>query len=111
MSTELDHLEPGSGDKTDSLDGSPKLGGEVTGWAAKVEAQIRKFPREAILISFILGALLQSFTGRSVLTRLLRLGMWSARPFLIGFAAWRLYQSVCDGRSSCGGASAAADEF
>ena len=67
-------------------------------WIAQLEDQTRKFPREAILISFLLGALLQIFAGHALLIRLvLRL----ASPIVVTFAAWRLYQSVTS-RSSSG---------
>jgi predicted alpha/beta hydrolase family esterase len=39
-------------------------------WIAQLEDQTRKFPREAILISFLLGALLQIFAGHALLIRL-----------------------------------------
>ena len=66
-------------------------------WIAQLEDQTRKFPREAILISFLLGALLQISAGHALLIRLvLRL----AAPIVVTFAAWRLYQSVCNRRFS-----------
>ena len=39
-------------------------------WIAQLEDQTRKFPREAILISFLAGALLQIFAGHALLSRL-----------------------------------------
>ena len=66
-------------------------------WIAQLEDQTRKFPREAILISFLLGALLQISGGHALLIRLvLRL----ATPIVVTFAAWRLYQSVRNRRFS-----------
>ena len=66
-------------------------------WIAQLEDQTRKFPREAILISFLLGALLQIFAGHALLIRLV---LRSATPIVVTFAAWRLYQSVCNRRFS-----------
>jgi hypothetical protein len=60
-------------------------------WIAQLEDQTRKFPREAILISFLAGALLQIFAGHALLSRLaLRL----ASPIVVTFAAWRLLRST-----------------
>jgi predicted alpha/beta hydrolase family esterase len=67
-------------------------------WIAQLEDQTRKFPREAILISFLLGALLQIFAGHALL---IRLALRLASPIVVTFAAWRLYQSVTS-RSSSG---------
>ena len=67
-------------------------------WIAQLEDQTRKFPREAILISFFLGALLQIFAGHALL---IRLALRLASPIVVTFAAWRLYQSVTS-RSSSG---------
>lgn len=64
-------------------------------WIAQLEDQAQKFPREAILISFLVGAMLQIFAGHALLIRLvLRL----ASPIV--FTAWRLYQSVRNRRFS-----------
>lgn len=60
-------------------------------WIAQLEDQTRKFPREAILISFLAGALLQIFAGHALLSRLV---LKLASPIVVTFAAWRLYQSV-----------------
>jgi hypothetical protein len=59
-------------------------------WLAQLEDQTRKFPREAILISFLAGALLQIFAGQALLTRLL---LKLASPIVVSFAAWGLYQA------------------
>ena len=66
-------------------------------WIAQLEDQTRKFPREAVLIAFLGGALSQIFAGHALLIRLvLRL----ASPIVVAFAAWRLYQSVRNRRFS-----------
>ena len=60
-------------------------------WIAQLEDQTRKFPREAILISFLAGALLQIFAGHALLSRLV---LKLASPIVVTFAAWRLLRSV-----------------
>jgi hypothetical protein len=60
-------------------------------WLAQLEDQTRKFPREALLISFLAGALLQIFAGHALLTRLL---LKLASPIVVSFAAWGLYRAV-----------------
>jgi predicted alpha/beta hydrolase family esterase len=51
-------------------------------WIAQLEDQAQKFPREAILISFLVGAMLQIFAGHALLIRLvLRL----ASPIVVTF--------------------------
>jgi hypothetical protein len=104
MSTELHHTEadPSRGDLPA---GSPGSEGHTTGhWIEGLEDRARRFPRESLQISFLLGALLQILGGRGLLPKLVGLMLWLARPILLGFAAWRLYQLVA-GRSSCGKAS------
>ena len=60
-------------------------------WLAQLEDQTRKFPREAILVSFLAGALLEIFAGHALLTRLL---LKAASPIAVSFAAWELYRAV-----------------
>lgn len=60
-------------------------------WIAQLEDQTRKFPREAILVSFLAGALLQIFAGHALLSRLV---LKLASPIVLTFAAWRLLRSV-----------------
>ena len=103
MNTELDHTEAHSLNKTDLPDGRSGPEGDITGrWIARLEDQTRRFPRESLLMSYLLGALLQSFPGRGLLPKLINLALRLVRPILFGFAAWRLYQLVRDGRSSSG---------
>lgn len=103
MSTELHHTEAHSLDKTDLPDGLSGREGDITGrWLARLGDQTRKYPRESLLISFLVGALLQNFPGRGLLPKLINLAMRLVRPLLFGFATWRLYQLVRDGRSSWG---------
>ena len=65
----------------------------VSRWLAQLEDQVRRSPREAILIAFLVGTLLQVFAIRSLLLNLMRLVLWLATPILFGFAVWKLYQS------------------
>jgi hypothetical protein len=110
MSTELHHTEALPLDRTDLPDDSPGPQGDIIGrWIAPLEDQTRRFPRESLQISFLLGALLQIFVGRGLLARLVGLMLWLARPILFGFAAWRLYQLVAR-RSSSGKKSVAVNE-
>jgi hypothetical protein len=109
MSTELYHTEadPGRNDLPAGLPGSE---GHITGhWIEALEDRARRFPRESLQISFLLGALLQIFGGRGLLPKLVGLMLWLARPMLVGFAAWRLYQLVAR-RSSSGKMSVAVSE-
>jgi len=109
MSTDLHHTETDPS-KSDLPVGSPGSEGHITGqWIARLEDQTRRFPRESIQISFLLGALLQISVGRGLLPKLVGLMLWLARPILFGFAAWRLYQSVA-GRSSSGKKNVAVKE-
>ena len=109
MSTELHHTEADPS-RSDSPVGSSGSEGNITGhWIARLEDQTRRFPREALQISFLLGALLQIFFGRGLLPKVVGLMLWLARPILFGFAAWRLYQLVA-GRSSSGKTSVSVNE-
>ena len=101
MSTEPHHTETDPSG-SDLPVGSPEPEGNIAGhWIARLEDQTRRFPRESLQISFLLGALLHIFTGRGLLAKLLALMLWLTRPVLFGFAAWRLYQLVTS-RSSSG---------
>ncbi|HYZ71510.1 MAG TPA: hypothetical protein VE641_00420 [Chthoniobacterales bacterium] len=60
-------------------------------WLAQLEDQARKFPREAVLISFLTGAVLQVFADHALLARLL---LKAASPIVVSFAAWGLYRAV-----------------
>lgn len=60
-------------------------------WIAQLEDQTRKFPREAILISFFAGTLLQIFAGHALFSRLL---LKLASPIVVTFAAWQLHRLV-----------------
>ena len=101
MSTESHHTETDPSG-SDLPVGSPGSEGNIAGhWIARLEDQTRRFPRESLQISFLLGALLHIFAGRGPLAKLLGLMLWLARPVLFGFAAWRLYQLVTS-RSSSG---------
>ncbi|HET9376281.1 MAG TPA: hypothetical protein VFO40_15010 [Chthoniobacterales bacterium] len=78
-----------------NLSTAPNFSAEdaVSRWIAQLEDRVRRSPREAVLIAFLVGGLLQVFAVRSLLINLVRLVLWLATPILFGFAAWRLYQS------------------
>lgn len=90
MSAESHHVT-----KTADLSAAPDVSQEdaVSRWIAQLEEQVRRSPREAVLVAFLVGGLLQVFAVRSLLINLVRLALWLATPILFGFAAWRLYQS------------------
>ena len=105
MSTELHHTEADPG-RNDLPAGSPGSVGHITGlWIESLEDRARRFPRESLRLSFLLGALLLTLGGRGLLPKLVGMMLWLARPVLVGFAAWRLYQLVA-GQSSSGKTSA-----
>jgi predicted alpha/beta hydrolase family esterase len=81
--------------KTTNLSTATNLstGDAVSRWIAQLEEQVRRSPREAVLVAFLVGGLLQVFAVRSALINLVRLILWLATPVLFGVAAWRLYQS------------------
>jgi hypothetical protein len=82
---------------TDLPAGSPTSEINIIGrWMERLEDQGRRFPQESILISFLLGGLLQVVAIRALLLSFLRLVLWLATPILFGFAAWRLYRSVAE---------------
>src|SRR6266481_6697303 len=90
MSAESHHMtEPANLSATADV----SEGDAVSRWIAQLEERIRRSPREAILVAFLAGGLLQVFAVRSLLINLVRLVLWLATPVLFGFAAWRLYQS------------------
>jgi hypothetical protein len=68
-------------------------GDAVSRWIEQLEERVRRSPREAVLVAFLVGGLLQVFAVRSLLINLVRLVLWLATPILFGFAAWRLYRS------------------
>jgi predicted alpha/beta hydrolase family esterase len=68
-----------------------KEGVAMDDWIAQREDQARKFPREAILISFSVGALLQIVASHALLIRLV---LKLASPTGVTFAAWQLYRAV-----------------
>jgi hypothetical protein len=73
-------------------------GGDVASrFMTRLEERIRQSPREAVLVAFLIGGLLQVFAIRSLLLNLIRLVLWLATPFLFAFAAWRLYQAFEEG--------------
>jgi hypothetical protein len=61
-----------------------------------MQDRVRNFPEESILISFLVGGLLQIGVIRTVLVTFFRLALLLASPILFGFAVWRLYQSFSE---------------
>jgi predicted alpha/beta hydrolase family esterase len=90
MSAESHHVN-----KTANLSAAPDVSEEdaVSRWITQLEEQVRRSPREAVLVAFLVGGLLQVLAVRGLLINLVRLALWLATPILFGFAAWRLYQS------------------
>ena len=68
----------------------------VSRWIGRMEDRVRNFPEESILISFLVGGLLQIGIIRALLLNLFRLVLVLASPLLFGFAVWRLYQSFAE---------------
>lgn len=89
MSAESHHATKSAALPTSGLPGEDV----ASRWMAQLEERVRRSPREAILVAFLIGGLLQVFAIRSLLLNLVRLILWLATPILFGFAAWRLYQS------------------
>ncbi|MGA8479666.1 MAG: hypothetical protein WB696_17050 [Chthoniobacterales bacterium] len=87
--------EPHHATKATNLSAAADISGgdAVSRWIAQLEERVRRSPREAILVAFLVGGLLQVFAVRSLLINLVRLVLWLATPVLFGLAAWRLYQS------------------
>ena len=90
MSAESHHVT-----ETANLSAAPDVSEEdaVSRWITQLEEQVRRSPREAVLVAFLVGGLLQVLAVRGLLINLVRLALWLATPILFGFAAWRLYQS------------------
>jgi hypothetical protein len=78
---------PASGSKSDDI---------LKRWLGRMEDRVRNFPEESILISFLVGGLLQIGVIRTVLVTFFRLALLLASPILFGFAVWRLYQSFSE---------------
>jgi len=66
--------------------------GNVDRFLDRLDEKVRRSPREAILIAFLAGALLQVFAVRHVLLTVARLALSLATPILFFFTAWRLFQ-------------------
>ena len=90
MSAESHHATKPTNLPTDSALAD---GDVVSRWLEQLEDRVRRSPREAILLAFLVGGLLQVFAVRRLLLNLVRLVLWLATPVLFGFAAWKLYQS------------------
>ena len=58
----------------------------------ELDEKIRRCPREAVLIAFLAGALLQVFAIRNLVLTAARVVLWLATPVLFFLTAWRLFQ-------------------
>jgi hypothetical protein len=58
----------------------------------RLDEKVRHSPREAVLIAFLAGALLQVFAVRHLVLTAARIILWLATPVLFAFTAWRLFQ-------------------
>jgi hypothetical protein len=67
--------------------------GNVDRFFEQLDEKVRKSPREAVLVAFLAGALLQVFAVRHLLLTLARLTLWLATPALFFLTAWRLFQA------------------
>jgi hypothetical protein len=67
--------------------------GNVDRFFEQLDEKVRKSPREAVLVAFLAGALLQVFAVRHLLLTIARLTLWLATPVLFFLTAWRLFQA------------------
>jgi hypothetical protein len=58
----------------------------------RLDEKVRQSPRDAVLIAFLAGALLQVFAIRHLVLTAARIILWLATPVLFVFTAWRLFQ-------------------
>ena len=58
----------------------------------RLDEKVRRSPREAVLIAFLAGALLQVFAVRHLVLTAARVILWLATPILFVLTAWRLFQ-------------------
>jgi len=79
--------------ETTSSVGASELSAEnVDRFFGRLDEKVRKSPREAVLIAFLAGALLQVFAIRHLVLTAARIILWLATPVLFVFTAWRLFQ-------------------
>jgi hypothetical protein len=87
--------------ETTSSVGTSEFSAEnVDAFFGRLDEKVRQSPREAVLIAFLAGALLQVFAVRHLVLTLARIVLWLATPVLFVFTAWRLFQSGSDGSLS-----------
>jgi hypothetical protein len=72
----------------------------VDAFFGRLDEKVRQSPREAVLIAFLAGALLQVFAVRHLVLTLARIILWLATPVLFVFTAWRVFQLGSDGSLS-----------
>jgi hypothetical protein len=77
---------------TSSVGASEFSGEKVDRFFGRLDERVRQSPREAVLIAFLAGALLQVFAVRHLVLTAARLILWLATPILFVFTAWRLFQ-------------------
>jgi hypothetical protein len=77
---------------TSSVGASEFSGENVDRLFGRLDEKVRQSPREAVLIAFLAGALLQVFAIRHLVLTAARIILWLATPVLFVFTAWRLFQ-------------------
>jgi hypothetical protein len=79
--------------ETTSSVGSSEFSAEnVDRLFGRLDEKVRQSPREAVLIAFLAGALLQVFAIRHLVLTAARVILWLATPVLFVFTAWRVFQ-------------------
>ena len=84
--------------ETTSSVGTSEFSAEnVDRFFGRLDEKVRQSPREAVLVAFLAGALLQVFAVRHLVLTAARVILWLATPVLFVFTAWRLFQLGSDG--------------
>ena len=87
--------------ETTSSVGTSEFSAEnVDRFFGRLDEKVRQSPREAVLVAFLAGALLQVFAVRHLVLTAARVLLWLATPVLFVFTAWRLFQLGSDGNLS-----------
>jgi hypothetical protein len=77
---------------TSSVGGSEFSAENMDRFFGRLDEKVRQSPREAVLIAFLAGALLQVFAVRHLVLTVARVILWLATPVLFVFTALRLFQ-------------------
>ena len=87
--------------ETTSSVGTSEFSAEnVDRFFGRLDEKVRQSPREAVLVAFLAGALLQVFAVRHLVLTAARCVLWLATPVLFVLTAWRLFQLGSDGNLS-----------